>query len=200
MNAAGADQPAVAAQAPMDDWRALDWRMLLPTGELGHVVYVGDTAGPGVAALSSLASELQILPTAPAAAVWPTAADVVVVADVRGCRDDEMRRWLGALRPGGWLVLPVRARRLRPASGWRARARRCGFANVVAYWNAPSFDRRSYVVSVDDRRGIRAVLARHQGVRLGRAKAAAAHALLAGGAFGLVARDIIVIAQRPSDA
>jgi hypothetical protein len=199
MNAAGADQAVTAAQAPLEDWRALDWRMLLPTGELHHVVYVGDAAGPGVAALSTLASELQILPRARAAGVSPTGADVVVVADARASRDEELRRWLAALRPGGWLVLPVRARRLRAASGWRARARRCGFASVAAYWNAPSFDRCSYVVSVDDRHGIRAVLARHQGVRLGRAKAAAARALLTGGAFGLVARDIIVIAQRPPD-
>ena len=199
MNAAGAEQAVTAAQAPLEDWRALDWRMLLPTGELRHVVYVGDAAGPGVAALSTLVSELQILPMVRAAAASPTGADVVVVADARGCRDEEMRRWLTALRPGGWLVLPVRARRLRPASGSRARARRCGFASVAAYWNAPSFDRCSYVVSVDDRHGIRAVLARHQGVRLGRAKAAAARALLAGGAFGLVARDVIVIAQRPPD-
>jgi hypothetical protein len=184
---------------PLDDWRALDWRMLMPTAELRHVVYVGDAAGPGVAALSSLANELQIVPPAPAAAMWPTGADVVVVADARGCRYEDMRRWLAALRPGGWLVLPVRARRLRPASGWRARARRCGFASVAAYWNAPSFDRCSYIVSVDDRHGIRAVLARHQGVPLGRAKAAAARALLAGGAFGLVARDITVIARRPPD-
>jgi hypothetical protein len=199
MNAAGADQAVAARQVPLEDWRALDWRMLLPTGELRRVLYVGDAGGPGVAALSSLVSDLQILPTARAAPVSPTGADVVVVADARGGRDEEMRRWLAALRPGGWLVLPVRARRLRPASGWRARARRCGFASVAAYWNAPSFDRCSYVVSVDDRHGIRAVLARHQGVRLGRAKAAAARALLAGGAFGLVARDTIVIAQRPPD-
>ena len=199
MNAAGADPAATAAHAPLEDWRALDWRMLLPTGELRHVVYVGDAAAPGVAALGSLASKLQIVPMGRAATVSPTGADVVVVADARGYRDEEMRRWLAAIRPGGWLVLPVRGRRLRPASGWRARARRCGFESVAAYWNAPSFDRCSYVVSVDDRRGIRAVLARHQGVRLGRAKAVAARALLAGGAFGLVARDIIVIAQRPPD-
>jgi hypothetical protein len=193
------NEAVTATQASLEDWRALDWRMLLPTGELRRVVYVGDASGPGVGALSSLASEFQILPMARGAAVSPTGADVVVVADAHGCRDEEVRRWLAALRPGGWLVLPVRARRLRPASGWRARARRCGFASVAAYWNAPSFDRCSYVVSVDDRHGIRAVLARHQGVPLGRAKAAAARTLLAAGAFGLVARDIIVIAQRPPD-
>lgn len=187
-----------ATHVPLEDWRALDWRMLLPTGELGHVVYVGDAAGPGVAALGSLARELQVLPTARADAV-SAGADVVVVADARGCGDEEMRRWLAALCPGGWLVLPVRARRVRPASDWRRRARRCGFASVAAYWHAPSFDRCSYVVSVDDRHGIRAVLARHQGVRLGRAKAAAARALLAGGAFGLLARDVVLIAQRPGD-
>ena len=199
MNRAHADQTALAADAPLEDWRAVDWRMLLPTGELGRVVYAGDAAGPGVAALGSLATELQIIPIARAAPVVPSAADVVVVADARGCGDEEMRRWLDALRPGGWLVLPLRARQLRPASGWRARARRCGFGTVDAYWNAPSFDRCSYVVSVDDRHGIRAVLARHQGVRLGRAKAAVARALLAGGAFGLVARDVMVIARRPPD-
>jgi hypothetical protein len=199
VNAHGDERAVTAARGPLEDWRALDWRMLLPTGELGHVVYVGDADGPGVAALRSLASEVHILPTGRPAAVSTAGADVVVVADARGCRDEELRRWRAALRPGGWLVLPVRGRRLRPASGWRSRARRCGFASVAAYWNAPSFDRCSYVVSVDDRGGIRAVLARHQGVRLGRAKAAAARALLAGGAFGLVARDNVVIAQRPAD-
>ena len=71
MSAAGVDPAVTAAQAPLEDWRALDWRMLLPTGELRHVVYVGDAAGPGVAALSRLASELQILPMARA----PRSAD-----------------------------------------------------------------------------------------------------------------------------
>jgi hypothetical protein len=185
---------------PMAVWRELDWRMLLPTGDLGRLLYVGGPSQPLVAALKRVARDvLVVAPTAFAQRAFDFSGEVdTLVLSRPAAGADSLARAFSTLRPAGWLVLSVRQRRWTSQRTWPLRLRRCGFTSVSVYWHAPSFERCSYLVSLDDRTAVRAVLARYQGVRFGREKALAVRALLNAGAISLLARDTTFVAQRPA--
>ena len=202
---AGAPAPAPEA-VPLAAWRRLDWRLLLPVGELGVVVHVGEPEAGVAGALRELARELRVVPAKdlrrpPAPGEAP--ADKLVLAPSARPHARDLAAARARLRPGGWLVAPVARPGLRPApralTGCCRMMRRAGFADVAAHWHAPSFEVCSYVVALEDRAAVRAMLARHQGVRFGLAKSLAARALLAAGAVEVLARSATVVARRPED-
>jgi hypothetical protein len=187
---------ARAWDIPMAVWRELDWRMLLPTGELGLLLYVGRPSALVIAALNRVARNVRIIePTAFTQGGRGVRDQVDTLVLSRGQSGAGISQAFFTLRPAGWLVLP--------AHGWGRRTsprrlRAHGFTNISAYWHAPSFERCSYLVSLDDRDAVRAMLARHQGVRFGQTKAIAARALLEAGAISFVARDTTFVAKRPA--
>jgi hypothetical protein len=187
-----------AGEIPMAVWRELDWRMLLPTGELGRLLYVGRPSALLVAALNRVARNVRVIePTAFTQRRGGGDDDQVdtLVLSPAGQSVAGLSRAFFTLRPAGWLVFSAhRWGRRKPLRQLRAH----GFTSISAYWHAPNFERCSYLVSLDDPDAVRAVLARHQGVRFGRTKAIAARALLEAGAISFVARDTTFVAERPA--
>jgi hypothetical protein len=188
-----------APPIPLAAWRELDWRMLVPVGDFGRVLYVGDPSELVLRALERASVEVRVLSLAAFRSTSDASeADVVIAASPRAIRAADLRRLFCALRPGAWLVLQVHARGSRTARTWRRQARRAGFTAVSALWHAPSFGNCRYIVPLADRTSIRVVLGRYHDVRFGLAKSIGARALLAIGAIGVIARDASILAQRPA--
>jgi hypothetical protein len=187
-----------APPIPLTTWRELDWRMLLPVGSLGRVLYVGEASELVLRALERASAEVRVLSLAAfRSSSGASEADVVIVASPRAIRPADLRRLFCAVRPGAWLLLHVHARGPRSAATWCRQAQRAGFVAVSARWHAPSFSDCRYIVPLADRPSIRVVLGRHHDVRFGFAKSIGARALLAVGAIGLIASDVSILAQRP---
>ncbi|MDQ3865298.1 MAG: hypothetical protein M3304_00500 [Actinomycetota bacterium] len=188
-----------APPIPLATWRELDWRMLLPVGDLGRVLYVGDSSELVLRALERASAEVRVVSLAAFRSTSDASeADVVIVASPRAIRAPDLRRLFCAVRPGAWLVLQVHARGSLTAGTWCRRAQRAGFTAVSAQWHAPSFRDCRYIVPLANRTSIRVVLGRYHDVRFGLAKSIGARALLAVGAIGLIARDATILVQRPA--
>ncbi len=188
---------------PLAAWRALDWRMLLPSVHFHRVVVVGDVPADTILSLRHAADVVTVLSgTAEAAAFEPAGADVVLVQASANLRKQHIPQLLEWVAPGGWLVLMERSRigrgGLVTLSQLRRAVRDLGFETTSLYWCAPNFERCSYIVSLDDPVAIGLMLERHQGVRFGQAKAAGARLLLAVGAIRVIARDGLIVARRPA--
>jgi hypothetical protein len=174
--------------------------MLLPSVELGRLLYVGRPSVLLDEALNRVARDVRVVAAANFA---ERGFDAGENADTISLSRTEpgggaLARAYSALRAGGWLVASIRHPVWRtPRAGVRHLSH-LGFANISVYWHAPSFDRSAYLVSLDDAAAARAVLARYQDVRFGREHALVARGLLRAGVIGLVARDTTVVAQRPA--
>lgn len=84
----------------------------------------------------------------------------------------------------------------RGAAGtWTRRARAAGLEVAACYWHAPDARRCSYVVALDGRTAVDAVLRRHQGVRFGAAKSLVARALNRTGLAHLLARHVTIVTR-----
>lgn len=168
-------------------WRRLDWRFLLPRPIAGRVAVLGSPESVG-------GDLLELLPGVEAVDLEPRAGtryEVVVVAP------DGRADAIGGLAGPGTVVY----RQGSPGGGLRPAAALPGL--VRAWWHAPGFARTSYVVARDDATAVDQMLKRHQGVPLGRPKAAAARAVHRLGGIGLLARDLGLVSEagpRPPDA
>ncbi len=185
--------------APLALWPAADWRFLLPPAPLQAVGYLG--------AVSE--AERRVLDDAGVAVVCePPPGSDVDVCIVSGDEADSIAAAASAVRAGGWVLLRLHSRGAFSWTGvrriaWRSsrrRARANGLTLVATYWHAPSADRCSYVVAVDDRLAISAMLQRYHGVRLGWLKSVIARAVNAVGLAELLALDVTVVALRDGEA
>ncbi len=199
--AAGARTAAPAAAA-LAAWRQLDWRFLLPEEELGGVGLVGTWSTEERQALTQLGATVQEVGDD----AGLDAALVRVDGDSSCSLPRTLDRLSRALRPGGWVLLRLvddRREVISRATGARLRVRRrqlraAGFVDARTYWHAPSSERPSYMVRLEDRRAVETMLGRHHGVPLGRMKALGGRLLAGSGALPLTMGGVTLLARRPS--
>ena len=189
-------------QAPLPDWRRVDWRFILPEGA-SSVGYVGPVENAEIAVLreSGAAVVTDLRSAVPAGGV-----DVAIVTEPSARAVATAAR---AVRPGGWVLVRLGPLRLRPWSrirrggstvSWRRLLEQRGLRSTRAYWHAPNEDRCSYLVALDDRIAVSAMLRRYAGVRLGLAKSVLARALHRAGLVAILGRDVTVVGRRPGTA
>ena len=191
------DEPERQA-TPLSSWSSIDWRFLLPPDRLTTVGYLGPVSD----------AEIRVLEQSGVHALRdPDGAhglDVVVVtADVA----EWAHRAATVVRPGGWVLLRFgtsgarlgsRIRRGRPRMS-RHRAGQDHLLVRATYWHAPNAQRCSYLVALDDRPAVAAVLRRYHGVRFGLVKSLVARSFNRAGLMAAIARDRTVVMQRPGD-
>ncbi len=191
----------VDPELPLQLWRRLDWRFLLPTPELGTVALAGHPDDFLTQALRLLDPDM--LRLCAAGDVEPTAnavCDVVVLA--RPTYQD-LQAALSAVRPGGWICAEVRRRQVLTLGGLDtlnrcSRAfRQAGLVDVEAYWHAPSIDACARILPVDRRHVVRETLGRYRGQPFGLAKSIVGRLALACGVFGMLVPEGTVLGQRP---
>ncbi len=185
------------APAPLTAWRRVDWRFLLPPERTGCVGYLGRFPEEEVSVLRE--SGVRVVADPPSGCDL----DVALVAEAD---ETSVVAAVAAVRPEGWVLVRLGSLRSRPWSrlrrgsvaGWRRRLQAHGLAVPTAYWHAPTEQRSSYVVALDDEVALTDMLRRYHGVRHGLAKSLVARALHRAGVVEILARDVTVVAQRPA--
>jgi len=199
---------------PLAAWPAADWRFLVPD-PVGRAGFFGPPAPGETEVLREAGVQVVDLTGDDAAARSDAAAaaglDVVVVTAER---PGGLAAAAGALRPGGWMLLRVgrgaddpawpslRGRGgpgsvVDPAGAWTRNVRASGLEVRGRFWHAPHARRCSYVVALDQRAAVDAVLRRHHGVRFGAAKSVVARMLNRAGLTALLAGQVTVLARVP---
>lgn len=168
----GSEQPA-ALLTPAEEIRRLDWRFLLPSPQLGRVMFLGPAQSTLLSALRGHATR-----TGNAAPVhfakWASDPcerfDTCVLQYVDEVDIENAAR---LLMPGGWLYWEI-TRPSRLAAPWRAldRARgsertassslaaqrdvlmRAGLHAIAASWHYPTFESSRWIIPLDGGSGI----------------------------------------------
>ncbi len=191
--------PASAGQ-PLDDWRRIDWRFLLPCPSVRSVIYAGITDEDLLRALHLMADD--VVPVA-SPADWSRvpegSADLVVL--VQPLRHD-FRAAARAVRPGGWVYGQHRARARRAGAprtllGWERAFRTIGLAQIAVYWHAPDFASCSRIVPVGSPSVVRDTLSRHRNVRFGQVKAVLGRLAMSLALFSAVVPEGSIVGRRP---
>ena len=181
--------------APLELWRSVDWRFLLPAEGIHRVGYVG-LAPPDE---RQLLQELGMVVIDDPQELG--GLDVVVVsADPKSLASS---LGLAAIGPEAWVLF--RAGRLR-SHPWdrlgqgsvralKRRLRAEGLEVTAVHWHAPDQTRCSYIVRIDDQIAVTAMLKRYHGVRFGLLKSLIARTLNLAGMVHLVARDLTFLAR-----
>jgi Phosphotransferase enzyme family len=180
---------------PLELWQSVDWRFLLPAEGIHRVGYVG-VAPP---------NERQVLEELGMVVIDDPQElgdlDVVVVdADPRSLAPSLD---LATIGPEAWVLLRAGRRRSYPwdrlgQGSVRALKRRLqaeGLEVTGVHWHAPEQARCSYIVEIDDRIAVTAMLKRYHGVRFGLLKSLIARILNQAGMVELVARDLTFLAR-----
>lgn len=188
------------AGAPLDAWRRLDWRFLLPSPDLGPTAFLGPPGDELLVALTLTGLDVTAVDD-PARPPAPGRFQTVVLADPAPAA---LAPAAELVRPSGWLYAELRGTgrpRVPPRtlSTYRARLRRLGLVDVETHWPASSLATCAFVAPLADRGAVRNMLGRHQGVPGGRVKSLIARGLLATGAIGLAVRDAMLLARRPEE-
>ncbi len=192
-----AEDPSGPAPAPLELWRSLDWRFLLPDRPIGRVGFLGPVPDDERRVLEELGADVV---TGPEDAL--TDLDVLVVPSGSAALAPGVA--LGsALRPGARVLLRLSrgglTTRLPGGAGSlgtvRRRLRGLGLEVERTHWHAPDRTRCSYIVATDDSTAVDEMLKRHHGVRFGLAKSLVARAVNRMGAVELIARDLTVVAR-----
>ena len=189
-------RPGGTREVPLAAWRSVDWRFLLPSMRLSRVGYVGTVSQDERHVLAELGTEVLSCPGGePKVDVLVTDFDS---ADSWGAVSS-----LGVTQED--VLILGRVSRLRASVGsriarhslWRIRRRLDAHGLVVdaVFWHAPNRERCSYIVAIDDRRGVADMLKRYHGVRFGRLKSLVARLLNAAGCVALIAPDLTVVAR-----
>jgi len=187
-------------EVPLTQWMSVDWRFLIPLEEMRCVSYV--PAPPpherrvleicGVRVLAAAPGQrdpdvvIAVQPSgrpAPGAPV-PAAASSAPYVLLR----------LGAQRRSVWARLTYAS-----LKAWRKRLASNGFEVRAAYWHAPSEERCSYLVDLDDRVAIAAMLRRYHDVRFGWAKSVVARSVSRFRLSAQLARDVTLVVQPRRD-
>ena len=180
---------------PLEWWQSVDWRFLLPADGIQRVGYI-DVAPP---------DERQVLEELGMVVIdHPQGVgdlDVVVVS--ADPRSPPSSLDLVTIGPEAWILF--RAGRLRShlwdrlgrgsVRALRRRLRAEGLEVTGVHWHAPNQTRCSYIVEIDDRAAVSAMVKRYHGVRFGLLKSLIARTLNQAGMVELVARDLTFLAR-----
>jgi aminoglycoside phosphotransferase (APT) family kinase protein len=179
----------------------LDWRFVLPDGDIRRVGFLGPAPTEERKVLEELGIDVVSDPEDSLADL-----DVLIVPPDGG---ERLSRSVpgSALRPGARVLLRVSGGGLTSSSrgpaGSAGRARRrlheLGLEVERTYWHAPDRTRCSYLVATDDSLAVDEMLKRYQGVPLGLLKSLVARAVNRTGMVELIARDLTVVARSRAD-
>lgn len=189
----------------MQAWRRVDWRFLLPTLELGHVLCLdgGDTSLP--AAIRLAGGTVSGLSASSPGGIDGAPPDPVVFdgAALVAPSPAELAAAVRAVRPGGWVYAEVR-RHVRAAhpgprslGGCGRQFDRAGLRHIETFWHAPDFATCTRIVPLAGTAAVRNALGRHHAERFGAAKSLAGRAALATGLFSLAVPEGSVLGRRP---
>jgi len=192
------------SQLPLELWRRIDWRFLLPDLDVGTVVCGSRCDEQLVAALRLLEpTTLHVV----AEVGWETVAEGSVdVAVLAGLDPAELRRAALALRPGGWVYAEIyrgpawALPRTWGLLGARRTLRSAGLQDVAMHWHAPDIRTCARIVPLQGREAVRATLLRHEGVRFGHLKSGLGRGALRAGLFPLGVPEGSVLGRRPDSA
>jgi thymidylate kinase len=179
---------------PLELWRRVDWRFLLPSPELGTVLCAGRHDADLRAALT--------LAGAHVTEGRPRDGTDVDVAVLVRPSPSELRQAVASVRPGGWVVAEVRAgprqARGRPwgLPGWRRALLAADLVEVTAYWHAPTISACSRIVPLDVPPVVREALLRHGAERFGLLKSLVGRGALRLGLFGHLVPEGTVVGRR----
>lgn len=186
---------------PLDLWRRLDWRFLLPCPQLNTVVCAGIVDEELVEALRVLDSRL-VHVTAPSHWGRVEAGSCGVAVLVRPTPAD-LEAAMAAVRPGGWIYAEI-YRHMTPLAsgprslrGWLRAFERAGLEETAAHWHAPSIGARSRIVPLESKMSVRDALNQYHGLRFGWSKSMLGKVALLSGLFPIVVPEGSVLGRRP---
>lgn len=180
--------------------RRLDWRFLLPDGQLRNVAYLGSSRGTLLASLEMFSDTLTRLEP-DASNVADRQFDVLVLEAPRRATLRRVRR---LVRPGGCLYaeIPRLAAGRRPATflppaSYAAAVRESGFLDVEIHWHWPDFERCTRMVPLGSSEGFSYLLSRGHADFGSLLKAAAGRFLLRSGMLGWCVPAVSIAARCP---
>lgn len=148
------DQPAASAGSAAV--RALDWRFLLPSPQLGKVVCLGPVASEIMETLPLFCESVVIIET-PNRDKGQGQYDLAFVTD---CSANALHHACRLLRAGGFIYWAIDRRcawrqsaffsLLRPVQALAGRLQQAGFTDVAGYWHRPDFDHCLDIIPFDD--------------------------------------------------
>ncbi len=187
---------------PLELWRRLDWRFLLPELPSGPIVCAGRPGDDLRSALPLLGSAVHhVTSDRDWDAVTGTSGLVVLVDPT----PSQLGRAVAACRPGGWVYAEVRRslrrfRGPRTLLGWRRAFAAAGLESATAHWHARDIATCSRIIPVDAAGALRHLLGEPQGIRFGHVLAAVGLVTLQAGLFPAAIPEGSVIGRRPGPA
>lgn len=190
--------PGVEATLPLQPWRQLDWRFLLPEPALGTVLCDG-RAVELIEALPLLTdTRVTVISDGGWRAMSSETADLVILTNPRR---GELRHAVRTLKIGGWIYVQIERSPTTRALGDLLRAPRwfnsMGLEHVSRHWHAPDFESCARIVPLDVPSVLFSTLRRYHGIRFGRTKSLLGRAAVRTGLFPLAVRNGSIIGCRP---
>lgn len=180
----------------------MDWRFLLPSPELGRVLYVGTGQSELRRALGRFSGAVVALGDADLAGGNVGGAETFDLVVVEGGNADVLRQSLPLLRPGGAIYWEITR---PPLSFVRRHPRRYtdflerfGLTEIDVYWPRPNFDTCVEIVPITRDFALHFVFERTHETLKGRLKLSFGRFLVRSGLLAFAIRDFSMVAVKPN--
>jgi len=181
--------------------RRVDWRFLLPSPELGRVLYAGTGPSELSRALGRFSEAVISMGDAALAGDNAGGAETFDLVVVEGANVDVLRKSLPLLKPGGAIYWEITR---SPSSLVRRHPRRymellgrCGLTEIDVYWPRPDFETCIEMVPIARDFALHFVFERTHETLKGRLKLATGRFLARSGLLAFAIRDFSIVAVKP---